>query len=127
VSDMRSVLIVDDEYGLAEMAGELLALQGHTVATAINGKLGLESLSRMRPDVILVDVMMPIMSGDEMVRQLKRDPAFRDIPVIMMSAAGFEGLDADLCSLIGGFLQKPFTFDELTAELHRVLLAAAAR
>jgi CheY-like chemotaxis protein len=124
---MRSVLIVDDEYGLAEMAAELLALQGHMVATAINGKLALESLSRVRPDVIFADVMMPVMSGDEMVRQLKQNPALRDIPVIMMSAAGFDGLDADLRPLIAGFLQKPFTFDELTTELHRVLLAAVAR
>ena len=124
---MRSVLIVDDEYGLAEMAAELLALQGHAVATAINGKLALESLGRMRPDLVLVDVMMPVMSGDELVRRMKRDPALRDIPVIMMSAAGFEGLDADLRPLIGGFLQKPFTFDELMTELHRVLPGAAAR
>lgn len=124
---MRRILIVDDEYGLAEMAAELLAMKGHTVATAINGKLALESLSQMRPDVILVDLMMPIMSGDEMVRQLKRTPAFCDIPVIMMSAAGFEGLDADLHPLIGGFLQKPFTFDELMAELHRVVMAGPAR
>jgi CheY-like chemotaxis protein len=124
---MRAVLIVDDEYGLAEMTAELLATQGYTVTTAINGKLALESLSQMRPDVIIVDVMMPIMSGDEMVRLLKGDPAFRDIPVIMMSAAGFEVLDVDLHPLIGGFLQKPFTFDELMAELRRVLPAAAAR
>ena len=124
---MRTVLIVDDEYGLAEMAAELLVMKGHAVATAINGKLALELLSQMRPDVILADLMMPIMSGDEMVRQLKRDPAFSGIPVIMMSAAGFEALDADLHPLISGFLHKPFTFDELMAELHRVLTAGPAR
>lgn len=118
---MPAVLIVDDEYGLAEMTAELLAMQGYTVATAINGKLALESLCEMRPDVILVDVMMPIMSGDEMVRHLKRDPALRDIPIIMMSAAGREGLDAELQRLIGSFLHKPFTFDELMAALRRAL------
>src|ERR1041384_1446397 len=117
---MWAVLIVDDEYGLAEMIAELLTMRGHKVATAINGKLALASIAQLRPDVIIVDVMMPIMSGDEMVRQLKRDPALRDIPVIMMSAAGSEALDADLPPLIKGFLQKPFTFDELMAELHQI-------
>jgi CheY-like chemotaxis protein len=124
---MWAVLIVDDEYGLAEMTAELLAMRGHKVATAINGKLALASIDQLRPDVIVVDLMMPIMSGDEMVRQVKRDPALRDIPIIMMSAAGFEGLDADLRPLIKGFLQKPFTFDELMAQLQRVLPAGATR
>ena len=121
---MLAVLIVDDEYGLAEMTAELLALRGHRAATAINGKLALASIDQQRPDVLLVDLMMPIMSGDELVRALKRDPALRDIPVIMMSAAGFEELDSDLLPLIKGFLQKPFTFDELMAELQRVLPAS---
>jgi CheY-like chemotaxis protein len=124
---MWAVMIVDDEYGLAEMTAELLTMRGHKVVTAINGKLALAALDQLRPDVIVVDVMMPIMSGDEMVRQLKRDPALRDIPVIMMSAAGFETLDSDLLPLIKGFLQKPFTFDELMAELQRALPAGATR
>ncbi|HSS03020.1 MAG TPA: response regulator [Kofleriaceae bacterium] len=124
---MWAVLIVDDEYGLAEMTAELLAMRGHKVATAINGRLALASIDQLRPDVILVDVMMPIMPGDEMVRRLKRDPALRDIPVIMMSAAGSEELDSDLLPVIAGFLQKPFTFDELMRELHRVLPSGAAR
>lgn len=120
---MRAILIVDDEYGLAEILADLLTAQGHTVATAINGKLALEALGELRPDVILADVMMPIMSGDEMVRTLKQDPAFRDIPVIMMSAAGLDELDAELHPLISGFLQKPFTFQDFMAELERVLPA----
>jgi CheY-like chemotaxis protein len=118
---MWSILIVDDEYGLAEIMADLLTAQGHTVATAINGKLALESLRQTRPDLILADLMMPVMPGDEMVRQLRRDPACRDIPVIMMSAAGFDELDADLHPHISGFLQKPFTFNDFMAELDRVL------
>lgn len=120
---MWSILIVDDEYGLAEIMADLLTAQGHTVATAINGKLALESLRELRADVILADLMMPIMPGDEMVRRLSRDPALRDIPVIMMSAAGFDELDPDLRPLISGFLQKPFTFNDFIAALDRALPA----
>jgi CheY-like chemotaxis protein len=118
---MPVVLIVDDEYGVAEMAAELLSLQGHSVATAINGKRALEAIGERRPDVMLVDLMMPIMSGDELVRRLKHDPALCAIPIIMMSAAGIEELDADLPPLIAGFLHKPFTFDEVNATLARAL------
>jgi DNA-binding response OmpR family regulator len=118
---MVSVLIVDDEYGLAEMAGELLTMAGFTVATAINGRLALATLNSMRPDVILLDVMMPIMSGAEVLRALKSDDNHRDIPVVMMSAAGHENLPADLLPSIAAFLQKPFTYDELLTALRTTL------
>ena len=118
---MPVVLIVDDEYGVAEMTAELLSLQGHRVATAINGKLALEAIGELRPDVMLVDLMMPVMSGDDLVRRLKQDPALFEIPIVMMSAAGFDALDADLPPLIAGFLRKPFTFDEVNAALERAL------
>jgi CheY-like chemotaxis protein len=118
---MYSVLIVDDEYGLAEMAGELLTMAGFTVATAINGRLALAMLGSMRPDVILLDVMMPIMSGAELLRVLKSDVAHRDIPVVMMSAAGRDTVPEDLLPSIAAFLQKPFTYDELLTALRVTL------
>lgn len=124
---MYSVLIVDDEYGLAEMAGELLTMAGFTVATAINGRLALATLSSMRPDVILLDVMMPIMSGADVLRVLKGDDGHRDIPVVMMSAAGRETVPEDLLPLIAAFLQKPFTYDELLQALRATLPLPPAR
>lgn len=121
---MYSVLIVDDEYGLAEMASELLEMAGYNVAMAINGKLALAVLDQMRPDVILLDVMMPIMSGEELLKHLKADDSMRDIPVVMMSAAGREWLSDELRPLIAGFLQKPFSYDELRAALRAALPAS---
>lgn len=118
---MKAVLIVDDEFGLAEMAGELLVMAGYRVAMAINGKLALASLNQMRPDVVLLDVMMPIMSGPEMLAALKADPAFADIPVIMMSAAGRSVLDELSLANTAGFLHKPFTYDQLMDALRAVL------
>lgn len=121
---MYAVLIVDDEFGLAEMAGELLSMLGYSVTTAINGKLALASLNQTRPDIILLDVMMPIMSGSDVLRALKADPDHASIPVVMMSAAGSEVLAAELRPLIAGFLHKPFTYDELTAVLQTALRPA---
>lgn len=118
---MYAILIVDDEFGLAEMAGELLSSFGYSVTTAINGKLALASLNQVRPDVILLDVMMPIMSGPEVLRTLKADENYRDIPVIMMSAADRHLITEELTPHIAGFLQKPFAFDELMKMLRSVL------
>ena len=118
---MASVLIIDDEYGLTEMAGELLVMSGYEVATAVNGKLGLAALTTMRPDVILLDVMMPIVSGLDVLRAIKSDPEYRTIPVIMMSAAGPESVPDDMHYLVAGFVTNPFTFDELLAALMKIL------
>jgi CheY-like chemotaxis protein len=68
--------------------------------------------------------MMPIMSGEELLKLLKADEAMRDIPVVMMSAAGLEWLSQDLRPLIAGFLQKPFTYDQLRAALQAALPAS---
>jgi CheY-like chemotaxis protein len=118
---MIRVLIVDDEFGLAEMAGELLTMLGYSVTTAINGRLGLASLEHFHPDVILLDMMMPVMSGPEVVRALKASADHKDIPIIGMSAAGRDALPADIVPLTVGFLQKPFAFDVLTAALSAAL------
>jgi DNA-binding response OmpR family regulator len=120
---MPAVLIVDDEYGLAEMVRELLSMSGYDVATAINGQVALDTLQHSHPDLILLDVMMPIMSGNELIKHIKSSDVHRDIPVIMMSAAGRDALDDEVAPLMAGFLQKPFTFRELTSALRRVMPA----
>jgi CheY-like chemotaxis protein len=118
---MSAILIVDDEYGLAEMSGEILSSLGHQVVTATNGKLALASVETTRPDVILLDVMMPIMSGNEVLEILKSNSATRQIPVIMMSAVGPEAVPASLREKTAGFLTKPFTFDQLMAAVRTCL------
>ena len=72
-------------------------------------------------DVVVLDVMMPGMDGVEMLQALKASAEYRDIPVIMMSAAGQEVVPHDALLLLAGFLQKPFSFDELTAALDAAL------
>ena len=118
---MYSVLIVDDELGFAEMAAELLMMLGYTVTTANNGTVALASLAESVPDVILLDVMMPEMSGPELLQALKANEATRNIPVIMMSAAGRAVLPDELVPTIEAFLQKPFSFDELRTSLRAAL------
>jgi DNA-binding response OmpR family regulator len=120
---MHTILIVDDEFGLAETMSDVLMTEGYEVSTALNGKMGLASIRDRRPDLILLDVMMPIMSGPEMLAHLRADDAYRDIPVILMSAAAPETMVEELRPLIADFLQKPFTFERLMAALNKSLCA----
>jgi two-component system, sensor histidine kinase and response regulator len=114
---MWTVLVVDDEYDIVEVVGRVLSSLGYEVDAAINGKLALAALQSRRPDVILLDVTMPVMTGIQLLRTIKSTATLRDIPVLMMSAVGDDVLSTADASLTAGYLRKPFTLDELMAAL----------
>lgn len=116
---MQTILIVDDEFGLAETVGDVLVSMGYAVTTAVNGKLALACLRETRPDAILLDVMMPIMSGPEMLATIRADDTYRDIPVVLMSAAAPDAMLEEVRPMITDFLQKPFTFERLVSALNK--------
>lgn len=114
------VLIVDDEFGLADVVADLLRETGYDVALAINGKLGLESLQKRRAHIVLVDFMMPVMDGPEMIRRMKSDPELANIPVILMTALP-EAVPNHDEAPIDAVMSKPFTFVDLMATIDRLL------
>src|SRR3712207_3460661 len=116
----QSVLIVDDEFGLAELLGELLRLRGYEVTLASNGQRGLALLSQQRFALVLTDVMRPLMDGIEMVRRMRASPELAQIPVIVMTAVP-GGLTADERRLVQGLLTKPFGPAALYDLIDRVL------
>ena len=104
------VLVVEDDADLREMMAQLLTLEGFQAATASNGREALQYLKGRHPDVILLDLMMPVMDGWEFRRQQRADPDLAQVPVIVLSAldqARASGLDPD------AFLKKPLDFDRL--------------
>ncbi len=104
------VLIVEDDEDLREMMAHLLTLEGFEAATAANGREALEYLQTSRPEVILLDLMMPVMDGWEFRRQQQADPNLAPVPVIVLSAldqARASNVDA------AAFLKKPLDFDHL--------------
>lgn len=115
-----SILIVDDEYGLADIMVDLLGEAGHDVALAINGKLGLDSLKSRRADLVIVDLMMPVMDGPDMVRAMRAHPELKHIPVILMTALP-EGIPKDPELTFDAILVKPFSMVELNDAIARVL------
>jgi CheY-like chemotaxis protein len=114
------VLIVDDEFGLADVTADLLSDEGYDVVLAINGKLGLDSLTVRRADIVITDLMMPVMDGREMIHRMRADPRFARIPTILMTALP-EAVPADDDALHDAILVKPFSRGELLEAVRRLL------
>ena len=109
---MKTVLIVDDEPAIRSMLREVLHDEGYAVIEASNGRAMLEIVLRDRPDLVLMDVMMPGGDGRDGYRALRSQSDLSVIPVVMMSAAVQpHGLDPS----IAGFLKKPFDLNRLVA------------
>ncbi len=106
------VLIVDDEFGLADVTATLLGELGYEVAIAINGKLALDTLAMRTADLVLTDAMMPVMDGPEMIRQMRADPRFARIPTILMTALP-EAIPQGEAAQHDAVLLKPYALGEL--------------
>jgi len=122
----EKVLIIDDDIDTLKLVGLMLERQGYEISVASNGTIGLNKAAEEKPELILLDVMMPDMDGYEVTRRLREDPALAHIPIIMFTAktmvddkvAGFEaGVD--------DYLTKPTHPAELTAHVKAVLSRSA--
>jgi CheY-like chemotaxis protein len=115
---MTTILVVDDEPSIAEMVQAILEDEGYEVVTAGNGQEALARLGKVRPHLVLCDVMMPGMDGRALCRALQADPHYRSIPVVLMSAA-LPGLGES--SIYAAFLSKPFDLTTLIDTIVMVL------
>jgi CheY-like chemotaxis protein len=118
-----SILIVDDEYGLAEMLREMLRESGYEVILAINGRLALDILSERQIDLVITDMMMPVMDGAELAAALRNSATHRTIPIIMMTS--LPSVAPRHQQLFNAVLRKPFTPDLLMTALHGCLAGPA--
>ena len=116
------ILVVDDEPKIRHFIKEALELREYDVAAAASGPDALEQLKQQKADLILLDVMMPVMDGYEVYHLLKEDPMMRDIPVIIVTAKG-ERKDRQLGmeSTTYNYLAKPFQLEDLVAKVREVL------
>jgi two-component system alkaline phosphatase synthesis response regulator PhoP/two-component system response regulator VicR len=123
----KHILAVDDEPNIRRLLEVNLQRAGYQVTTASDGQDALEKFSRARPDLVLLDVMMPRIDGFEVLRRLKADPGTAGVPILMLTA---KAQDADIFNgLRSGadfYLTKPFNPMELLMWVKRVLDAPAA-
>jgi DNA-binding response OmpR family regulator len=119
---MAKVVIAEDEPDIRDLIRFTLQFAGYEVFAGNNGEEGYELTKREKPDIVLMDVRMPKMTGYEACRKIKADPELKDIPVIFLSAKGQEaeiqsGLDAGADE----YLLKPFAPDQLTERIREIL------
>ncbi len=106
---MATILIVDDEAPIVELLVDILSEEGHTVLQAQNGMEGLTLARANQPDLVISDVMMPILDGYALLRELRSSPETAHTQIILMSAAFSHGAKLDPNGIVAdGYLRKPF-------------------
>lgn len=105
----KTILIVDDEFSIAETLGEILAWEGYAVAMAPNGRLALNELEKAIPSLMLIDYMMPVMDGLQVLEAVRASSTLQHLPVILMTAARLD-LPPERRQY-DALLRKPFEID----------------
>jgi len=121
-TDKTKILVVDDEPNIVQTLQDRLEMNEYQVVTAGNGREGLEKVEQEKPDVILLDVIMPIMDGHEMLEMLRKQPGGRDVSVIMLTARSQtqDIARANACG-IDDYIVKPFDLSELLEKIESVV------
>jgi CheY-like chemotaxis protein len=119
-TDMAKVLIVEDRASIRKFAAVNLASRGYEVDEAENGLKGLEQLKKAAPDVVLLDIKMPVMSGIEVLESMTQDEQMQGIPVVVMTAS-FGGLEEDAFPNIARVLLKPLSVEQLVSVVKGVI------
>ncbi len=122
---MRHIVIIEDEPDIAELLARRFGSEGFRVATASDGRGGLHAIHLNRPDLIILDLLLPTMNGWEVCRSLKANLATRDIPVIIVSAIGSPADRIALLEMgVDDFIMKPCSVKEVVARARAVLRRA---
>ena len=117
---MKTILVVDDEFGFAEALGSILSDDGFRVFIAVNGRQALERIPEVRLHLVILDFMMPVLSGPATLDALRGDPLTEKLPVIMVSAVEEEAV-REYTDRYDLFLRKPFGVGELMKAVHSLI------
>jgi two-component system phosphate regulon response regulator PhoB len=122
MTEPRHVLVVEDEKDLADLLVYNLRRAGYQVAVAMSGLKALKAVSERRPDLILLDIMLPELSGTEVASRIRANPETASIPIIMLTAKG-EEVDQVVGLTVGAddYITKPFSMKVLLARVEAVL------
>jgi CheY-like chemotaxis protein len=119
---MTKILVVENHADMREILVRILDLMGFTVITSRNGKEGIEKALVEKPDLIVMDIMMPEISGWEATRILRGNPETKDVPVLAATVL-FRPADLQMCISVGcnDYIVKPFTVKQLRRKIERLV------
>ena len=121
---MRSILIIEDEPNIRELLADLLTDAGYAISLAADGPSGLQEVILGDPDVIVLDLGLPLMDGFDVLRRLKDQPVTRDIPVLVVSAhAQRQDKQRALDGGASAFILKPWDPGEVEAKVNSLQMA----
>jgi two-component system, cell cycle response regulator DivK len=119
---MIKILIAEDNAVNRELLGELLELRGYTVSEACDGEEALRMVEQSQPDILLLDIGMPLLDGFAVVRKIRENPRWASLPVVAVTAYAMQGdRERILDSKFDGYLSKPVNARALAEELERLL------
>ena len=118
----KTILIVEDEPKNMTLTRDILKISGYETIEAVDGRQGVEKAKSAKPNLILMDIMMPKMDGYAACREIKADPATKNIPVIMLTAVSYD-LNKKLAKKMGadGYVTKPFSRQQLVDAISLLL------
>ena len=123
--NMTKILVVDDEDSIVDVLEQSLSLAGYDVISAKTGASALVLIYRERPDVVLLDLMIPVVNGYEVVRELRRIPTTKNLPVILLTAVSpEEGEQAAVQLGANDYLTKPWRLSSILAVIENALKEA---
>jgi len=122
----KRVVIVEDEPNIIEAISFILSRDGWDVTAHANGETAVDAVRAAKPDALLLDVMLPGKSGYDILKELRADPGFAELPVLMLTARG-QKKDRELADALGvtRFMTKPFSNTELLAALGEITSGGA--
>jgi CheY-like chemotaxis protein len=119
---MRTVLIAEDNAVNRELLRELLEIRGYTVIETCNGEEALDQIEKVQPDILLLDLNMPVLDGFGTIERIRKNPRFRSLPVLAVTAYAMQGdREKILTAGFDGYLSKPINSTTLQQELERLL------
>ncbi|SRR6266851_6235299 len=119
---MTKVLIAEDNAVNRELLRELLEARGYSVAEACDGKEALQMIEQSHPDILLLDISMPVLDGFAVIRKIRENPGLVTLPVLAVTAYAMQGdRESVLSSGFDGYLSKPVNARALADELERLL------
>lgn len=120
--DRKRILVVDDEIYIVHILEFSLTMEGYSVLTASDGEEALRVIDQERPDLVVLDIMMPKLDGYEVCKRLRQDEQFRNLPVILLSAKG-RPVDREAGLAVGAddYITKPFSPRKLLEKMRELL------